>query len=41
MIKPITINVEESNLAKKARKVDASPELKKEIIKNTLCQKSN
>ena len=39
MIKPITINVEDSNLAKKARGVDISPELKKEIIKNTLCDK--
>jgi len=38
MINPITINVEESSLAKKARKVDASSELKKEIIKNTLCK---
>jgi len=39
MIKPITINVEDSNLAKKARNVAASDELKKEIIKNTLCDK--
>ena len=40
MIKPISISVEDSTLAKKARSVDASPELKKEIVKNTLCIKS-
>jgi len=38
MIKPISIKVEESNLAKKGKGIDISDELKKEIIKNTLCK---
>ena len=39
MIKPISIKVDESSLSKKSKSVDISPELKKEILKNTLCDK--